>query len=75
MSPIPVVSVLDEFAKDKMAAAKKYGGKTFPFSGTFTQAMTQSNDTPGWHREAGDERVEEQFDNHRGILNVRSNRA
>ena len=40
-TPIPVASMLDEFAKDKLAAATKYDGKAFLFSGTISGTVSK----------------------------------
>jgi hypothetical protein len=40
-TPIPVASMLDEFAKDKIAAATKYDGKTILFSGIIASTATK----------------------------------
>jgi hypothetical protein len=40
-TPIPVASMLDEFAKNKIAAATKYDGNTFLFSGTIASTPSK----------------------------------
>ena len=40
-TPIPVATMLNEFAKDKIAAATKYDGKMFLFSGTIASTASK----------------------------------